>query len=128
MNTGFVKSGIVLSTMALFLGCGSSGSGSGSNTTQSASGLPQVVQQAISAPTSSLSQELTNTLSYMGNEERLAYDVYNYLYEEFGTIQFTNIATNSEYKHITAVQALVQKYNLDDSTCIYKCRLATTGL
>jgi len=50
----------------------------------------------------------------MGNEERLAYDVYNELYRQYGTKQFTNIATKSEYKHITAVQGLVKKYLLND--------------
>ena len=36
----------------------------------------------------------------MGNEERLAYDVYNALYALFSDVkQFTNIASNSEYKH-----------------------------
>ena len=127
MNISLVQSGIVLASMALLLGCGSSGTGNGSNTTASNNGLPQIVQQAIEAPTSTLSQELTNTLSYMGNEERLAYDVYNYLYEQFGTIQFTNIATKSEYKHITAVQALVQKYNLDDGSAFTNVDLPALG-
>jgi len=61
-----------------------------------------------------LSEELVNTLSYMGNEERLAYDVYNRLYAEWGTRTFTNIANNSEIRHIEAVQGLIQKYKLND--------------
>ena len=76
--------------------------------------LPAEVQAAIDGPSYKLSPELTNSLSFMGNEERLAYDVYNTLYEKYGTQQFTKIATNGEYKHITAVQALVQKYKLSD--------------
>jgi len=63
---------------------------------------------------SALSEALVNTLSYMGNEERLAYDVYNKLYEEWGINQFTNIANKSEIKHIQAVQDLIQKYKLND--------------
>jgi len=63
---------------------------------------------------SHLSEELANTISYMGNEERLAYDVYNKLYAEWGTKQFTNIANKSEVKHIAAVQQLVQKYKMSD--------------
>jgi hypothetical protein len=51
----------------------------------------------------------------MGNEERLAYDVYNYLGNMWGTKQFINIASKGEYKHIGYVQALIQKYNLSDS-------------
>lgn len=76
--------------------------------------LPANVQAALDAPVSKLDEKLTNTLAHMGNEERLAYDVYNAFYDEYGTKQFINIATNGEYKHITAVQALVQKYKLND--------------
>jgi len=76
--------------------------------------LPTEIQDAINGPTSKLSEELTNTLSHMGNEERLAYDVYNALavqYPASGPLQ--NIP-NSEYEHITAVQQLIQKYKLSD--------------
>ena len=82
--------------------------------TDSTSILPAAIQAAIDGSSYKLSQELIDTLSFMGNEERLAYDVYNALYEKYGTKQFTKIATNGEYKHITAVQALVQKYKLSD--------------
>ena len=77
--------------------------------------------------TSSISEELANTLSYMGNEERLAYDVYNRLYDEWGTTQFTNIATRSEIKHIEAVQALVQKYKLSDKVAFTNVDLPALG-
>jgi hypothetical protein len=76
--------------------------------------LPIDVQVAIEGPVSKLSQELIDTLAYMGNEERLAYDVYNALHLEYGTEQFIKIATNGEYQHITAVQELIQKYKLSD--------------
>ena len=77
--------------------------------------LPQTVKTALSAVDSNLSQELKNTLAYMGNEERLAYDVYNKLYETSPLMQFTNIAKNGEYQHITAVQLLIQKYISSDA-------------
>lgn len=126
MNKYIVQSTIVLSSMALFLGCGSGGS-NGTDSVASNNELPGVVQEAIAAPESVLSQELTNTLAFMGNEERLAYDVYNYLYGKFGTVQFTNIATKSEYKHISAVQALVQKYKLDDANIFTNVDLPALG-
>ena len=78
-------------------------------------GEPSTYQDAIDAPPSALDPALRNALSYMGNEERLAYDVYNALYEKWGTRQFTNIATKSEYRHIEAVQDLVKKYQLSDA-------------
>ncbi len=76
-------------------------------------GFPQEVQDALNAPTSTISEKLANTLSYMGNEERLAYDVYNTMYAKWGIKQFTNIATKSEIKHISAVQETVKKYKLN---------------
>ena len=66
---------------------------------------------------SELIQELKNSLAYMGNEERLAYDVYMNLYNYhkqngIEIKQFYNIATKSESKHISTVQDLVKRYNL----------------
>ena len=66
---------------------------------------------------SSLTQEAKDTIAYMGNEERLAYDVYMNLYNYWISNgieikQLVNIAQNSETKHIEAVQGLVKKYNL----------------
>ena len=74
--------------------------------------------------TQNLTQELKDALAYMGNEERLAYDVYMTLYnyhEETNNDeikQFKNIATRSEIKHVGIVQDLVRRYNLgaDDVT------------
>ncbi len=118
MNNLF-KSSLLLGFMVALNGCGGGGSGGGKgkNSTPpvASSELPVEVQNAINSEKSTLRQELTNTLSFMGNEERLAYDVYNKLYGEYGTKQFNNIATKSEYKHITAGQGLVQKYLLNDN-------------
>lgn len=76
--------------------------------------LPKEVEEALYSTSSTLSQDLLNTLSYMGNEERLAYDVYNKLYEAYPALnQMKNIAQRAEYKHIQTVQALVQKYASD---------------
>ncbi len=72
-------------------------------------------------PSTNLTQELKNSLSHMGNEERLAYDVYTNLYnyhKENNAIeikQLTNIATRSESKHISIVQSLVHRYDLNAS-------------
>ncbi|WP_161937660.1 DUF2202 domain-containing protein [Sulfurovum riftiae] len=72
---------------------------------------------------STLTPELKETIIYMGNEERLAYDVYMNLYnfhidngEEIK--QLFNIADKAETKHIEIVQSLVHRYELDASTII----------
>ncbi len=118
MKKSLLTSSLLLASILLINGCGDSGNGKGKNNTPpvASSDLPVEVQNAIDSEKSTLSQELTNTLSFMGNEERLAYDVYNELYRQYGTKQFTNIATKSEYKHITSVQSLVKKYLLNDET------------
>ncbi|MFA6138410.1 MAG: DUF2202 domain-containing protein [Sulfurimonas sp.] len=95
----------------VLVGCNSAGNNGTSNSTaQSTSTLSTIVTEALSSANSDLTQELKNTLSYMGNEERLAYDVYNKLYEKYPLTQLKNIATNGESQHIEAVQLLVQKY------------------
>ena len=78
------------------------------------------VADVDASPTSVLTQDLRNAMAYMGNEERLAYDVYMNLYEYHVTNnniqinQLQNIAQNSEAKHISIVQDLVQKYDLGE--------------
>jgi hypothetical protein len=72
-----------------------------------------------SYPLSTLTPELKNSLAYMGNEERLAYDVYHNLYNyhlaESGIEikQLKNISENSEIKHVGIVQDIVNKYALN---------------
>jgi len=123
MNKNIYNGLIFASVMTVIIGCGSNGK----NKTEENSELPTTVQSAINAPTTALSQELSNTLSYMGNEERLAYDVYNKLYDEWGTKQFTNIASKSEVKHISAVQELVKKYKLNDDVNFTNVDLSALG-
>jgi len=67
--------------------------------------------------TENLAQDVKDSLAYMGNEERLAYDVYMNLYDYYQKSgveikQFYNISTRSEVKHIATVQDLVKRYDL----------------
>lgn len=79
-------------------------------------GLPTDIQDQIDSNTSTLSQDVIDGLTYMGNEERLAFDIYKALFALYPTSkQFNNIAINSEVKHIDAVQQLLQKYNINDT-------------
>ncbi len=95
----------------VLVGCGGTDNSLSKNNKE----LPNNVQKAIDAPNSNLTQEAKDTLSFMGNEERLAYDVYMELYNKWGSKQFINIATKGEYKHIKAVQELVKKYGFTDN-------------
>ncbi len=60
-----------------------------------------------------LSIEEKNGLLLMREEEKLARDVYNTLYEKWQIPIFANIAA-SEQRHMDAVKALLNKYDLQD--------------
>jgi len=140
MKNNLLKSLLVSGVVLSVIGCGGGSSVSGEEeiitSEEPVSGgvevaiskLPDNVQAAIFGPASTLDENLTNTLAYMGNEERLAYDVYHALDEQYPTIkQFKNIATNGEYQHITAVQALIQKYKLGDDVNFTNIDLPALG-
>lgn len=59
-----------------------------------------------------LSNEDTNALLFMLEEEKLARDTYDYLDELFGINQFSNIKL-SEQSHMNAVAKLLDQYNID---------------
>jgi hypothetical protein len=67
----------------------------------------------VTPPTSELSQELKDAITYMYNEEGLAHDVYLAIYKIQPVNQLQNIANNSETKHIEAVNELAIKYDLN---------------
>ena len=133
MKNNVLKSLMVMGTVLSVIGCGGGSSSIEEENVPvadlpSISILPDHVQAALEGPTSTLDENLTNTLADMGNEERLAYDVYNALDEQYPTInQFKNIATNGEYQHITAVQALIQKYKLSDDVNFTNIDLPALG-
>lgn len=73
------------------------------------------------------SQALSNSeaelMAFMREEEKLARDVYDTLYEKWGLPVFDNIS-NSEQQHTTRVQGLLQTYGIadpvtDDTTGVF---------
>lgn len=66
-----------------------------------------------SLPNQSLSQTEIDGLMLMREEEKLARDVYQTLYDTWGLRIFSNIA-QSEQTHTEAVRDLLEKYELDD--------------
>ena len=82
-----------------------------------------------------LTQEVKDSLAYMGNEERLAHDVYINLYnyhKQNGVEikQLSNIATNSESRHIQTVQDLVKRYNIkvNDLTIVDENKIESNNM
>ncbi|MBT3538754.1 DUF2202 domain-containing protein [Candidatus Parcubacteria bacterium] len=60
-----------------------------------------------------LSEEEKAGLLFMREEEKLAHDIYDALYEEWGQKIFDNIS-NSEQTHTDAVKTLIDRYGLED--------------
>ncbi len=91
------------------------GNGNGTANSDGQNSAP-VSNPTDSAPVTNPTQELMDSLAYMGNEERLANDIYTTLYDYHGQSisQFANI-TKAEKRHIGVVQDLVRKYNVDIS-------------
>jgi len=121
-----IKHFLYIGTVFTLLGCGSSDSTSAPivNTSEENTAiiteetvtsirLPSEVEAALSAPLSTLTQELQDSIAYMYSEEGLAHDVYLNIYEMQALNQLKNIATKSEVQHIDAVNQLAIKYDLN---------------
>jgi hypothetical protein len=62
-----------------------------------------------------LSPQLQDDLLYMWEEERLARDVYQFMYSKYGSKIFANIAI-SEQNHIDSVKSMIDKYMVSISS------------
>lgn len=60
-----------------------------------------------------LSDEETNDLMFLIQEEKLARDVYSYAYDKYGELIFSNIS-GSEQNHMSKVAGLIDKYGLEN--------------
>jgi hypothetical protein len=119
----------LIATLLLFIGCGDNNSTSSSkNGNQNRVANNQDINQTKDCnnsvdingtPKSNLTQELKDAIAYMGNEERLAYDVYHNLYRyhlqnsNIEIRQLKNISENSEVQHVGIVQDIVRKYSIE---------------
>ena len=77
---------------------------------------PAAVETAL-APlmTGELTSEEVAGLLFMREEEKLARDVYQFLFNQWGTPIFQNIS-QSEQTHMDSVQTLIDRYRLSDPT------------
>jgi len=113
-----IRNGLIAASATMLMGgCGSAGSGNGNGNGNGNAGgnegMPSSVTEAISAPKSTLSQDLKDSITYMYSEEGLAHDAYMNIYKIQAVKQLQNIATKSEVKHIDAVNQIAQKYDLN---------------
>ncbi len=108
-----MKKKIVISVlMATFLaGCFGGGYGRhrGGGAYQSNSAYPASTTTAIST---NLPSNVKNSLVYMYEEERLAKEVYEAIYQKQPVMQLQKIASRSETKHIEAVESMARRYSV----------------
>ena len=64
-------------------------------------------------PIEPLNADELSTLPFMREEEKLARDVYTFLYNKWGSLIFSNISS-SEQTHMNAILLLLNRYNLPD--------------
>ena len=122
---GFLVYGAVMYTQAMGNGSSFGGNGHSSPTAEmpsyfqgSATAEHPFLDQTgevsgLTASTSPLMQVEIDALLYMREEEKLARDVYNVLYAQWGIPVFQNIAA-SEQTHMDAVKAVMDTYGLSD--------------
>jgi hypothetical protein len=79
----------------------------------SATAIAALSTQLDALPPSDLSATEASALVFMREEEKLARDVYQLLYTQWGQKVFSNIAA-SEQRHMDAVALLLTRYNLPD--------------
>ena len=72
-----------------------------------------VFMMAASAQTTTLSQKEKDAIVYMREEEKMARDVYMFLYEKWSMNPFGNIR-QSEQIHMDRMEALILDYGLED--------------
>lgn len=75
------------------------------------SGSSKVDSQSITDTL--ISAKERNSLLFMREEEKLAYDIYTTMYEKWNLTPFSNISS-SEASHMAAVKTLIDRYQLKD--------------
>jgi hypothetical protein len=70
-------------------------------------------QDIITIPITQLTENELNELLFMREEEKLARDVYTFLYSKWQQNTFKNIS-NSEQQHMNSLKILIDKYSLVD--------------
>ena len=75
--------------------------------------LAAINQTVINLPTESLEEAEKARILFIREEEKLAYDVYQTMFDIYGVNVFQNIP-NSELSHMEAMLTIIKKYNLTD--------------
>ncbi len=77
--------------------------------------LTAILMTGWLASASALTADEVDSILFMKQEEKVARDVYQVLYQQWGHVTFGNIAV-SEQRHMNAVDNLIARYRLVDTT------------
>jgi len=102
---------IVLASL-VSTGCMGNGNGYNQGYQQNSSTQKYPTTTNSMSSSSSVNNQVRDSLAYMYEEERLAKEVYLSVYQKQRIRQLYKIATNSEERHINAVKDLAQKYGI----------------
>jgi hypothetical protein len=105
-----IKTAITLTLALVFLGCDAQNKKSDLDSMNSSNILDLDAYEL-----SDLNDSQKYSLEYMLDEEKLAFDLYLELNKVHPNVKFTNIANNSEIKHIQYVEDLIQRYDINIS-------------
>lgn len=100
---------IAIAALCALWGCSINTVTTTATTDQSTNTGAQTIQVISQNP---LTEQQTSQLIYLIQEEKLAYDVYNTLYEKRWNRKFANIL-NSEDNHQSRVAAILETYRVD---------------
>lgn len=103
----------VLTLGLILAGCGSSGQDGTAAAPAVSEALPVTARTAAELTGAELTAAERDGLLHMREEEKLALDVYQVLYERWQVPVFDNIA-NAEATHTDSVKVLLERYGLDD--------------
>ncbi len=123
MKKTFLEIGsIILAIMIIFTGCSSANlnsEGYVNNNLPINSTEVSVSHTTTTQTTTDLTNIEKDGILYMVEEEKLAHDVYSYLYDLWGLTIFKNIQS-SEQTHMNEVLGLIEKYGLVAPSTLYK--------
>ncbi len=101
-----------LSLALLFAGCSKDKENNNANNNNNYNNSEWAAQVNL-LPIEPLNPDELTSLPFMREEEKLARDVYTFLYNKWGSLIFKNIS-NSEQTHMDAVLHLLTRYSLPD--------------
>ena len=77
--------------------------------------IAAVILGGFAGNASALTAPEASAILFMKQEEKLARDVYKTLHAQWGSVIFANIAV-SEQQHMNAIDGLISRYRLQDTT------------